>query len=237
MGNDIEINKPNFWAVIPATVRYDKQLSSTAKLLFAELTALSNKEGYCWASNQYFGDLFGLASGSVSRLIAELEERGFVRTVVDKSKGNERQIYPQVTAQGVVGEKKKKSLVEKFDEMIGEVAPELREERQSFLDYWTAKNDGGKKEHWEKQTTFAIRQRWATWVKNKRKWEKPKFEKLPTDEELRASAKKEADRKGREEEEKRRMAEMSRPRTPEEQARVDARLAEMRKNLGRKFAV
>jgi len=233
-----ETQKPNFWAIIPATVRYDDVIGSTAKLLFAEITSLSNQEGYCWASNNYFASLFKISITQVSRLVSSLEDRGFIKTFVDSSAGNQRKIYPQITTESVVKENiTGKSFEKKFDDLIGVVATELLDERKMFIEYWTAKNDGGKKEHWQKQKTFSMRQRWATWIRNKRDWTKPKFEKLPSDEELRKKAKQEADRKAREEAEKKRLDEMSKPRTPEEQERIDKRLAEMRAGLKNKFSM
>ena len=50
--------KPNYYAVVPANVRYSRDLSSTAKLIYGEIAALANKEGYCFASNAYFASLF-----------------------------------------------------------------------------------------------------------------------------------------------------------------------------------
>ena len=64
--------RPAYWAVIPASVRYDQDLPPNAKLLYGEITALSNAKGYCSARNAYFADLFGLGEKSVSRLIAIL---------------------------------------------------------------------------------------------------------------------------------------------------------------------
>jgi len=235
---ETEILKPSFWAVIPATVRYDEKVGSTAKLLYAEITALSNAQGYCWASNEYFGKLFNITPKQASRLIADLCERGFLKSYIDGQAGNQRKLYPQSTVENepMPDTKRVKTLAERFEEQVGPVVTELADEKKAFLDYWTAKNDGGKKEHWQKQTTFAMRQRWATWKRNKRDWSKPS-QKLPTDDELRKSAKREADRKGREEAERKERAERDRPRTPEEQARIDKQLAIVRESLKNKFSI
>ena len=69
---------PGYWAVIPATVRYDKALKPNAKLLYGEISALARAEGYCWASNDYFAALYGLSKDNIGRLITQLEERGYI---------------------------------------------------------------------------------------------------------------------------------------------------------------
>ena len=38
-----EQNQVNYYAIIPATVRYDKELKPAEKLLYSEVTALANK--------------------------------------------------------------------------------------------------------------------------------------------------------------------------------------------------
>ena len=83
-----------YYAVITAPVRYDKELSSTAKLLFCEITSLVNKKGYCWATNTYFAELYGLSVSTISRIISKLEHRGHIRVeTVTVSNGSERRIY------------------------------------------------------------------------------------------------------------------------------------------------
>ena len=47
-----EENKSNYYAVIPATIRYSKDLRPAEKLLYGEITALTNIKGYCYASNR-----------------------------------------------------------------------------------------------------------------------------------------------------------------------------------------
>lgn len=63
--------KPSFYAVIPADVRY-ADITPNAKLLYGEITALCSKEGYCWAGNSYFANLYQVDNRTVSRWINEL---------------------------------------------------------------------------------------------------------------------------------------------------------------------
>lgn len=89
-----ESPKPGYWAVLPAKVRYDETLRPNAKLLYAEITALSEKTGFCWAKNSYFAELFGLAERTVSDLIGTLEARGYISVEVINDGGTvERRIY------------------------------------------------------------------------------------------------------------------------------------------------
>lgn len=77
-------DKPNFYAIIPADVRYDEKIPPNAKLLYAEISALIGKEGFCYASNTYFYETFGFSERTVGRLINALEERGYVIRVISR---------------------------------------------------------------------------------------------------------------------------------------------------------
>ena len=71
--------KPGFWAVLPAAVRYDPEISSSAKLLYAEISALTGETGYCFAANAYFERLYDLSERTIIRLLKELAAHGFIR--------------------------------------------------------------------------------------------------------------------------------------------------------------
>ena len=79
--------KPSYWAVLPAAVRYDGQLPDKAKLLYAEISALTEARGYCYASNAYFMQLYGMADRTLQRHLRALEARGYIR-IQDGSGGS-----------------------------------------------------------------------------------------------------------------------------------------------------
>ena len=88
--------QPNYYAIIPATVRYDNNLKSAEKLLYGEITALANKNGYCYAKNKYFAYLYNVTTVSVSRWISHLQEMGYIETEVVRNENKEivsRKIY------------------------------------------------------------------------------------------------------------------------------------------------
>ena len=70
--------QPGFYAIIPAFVRYDKELKPNAKLLYGEITALCNQNGYCYASNNYFAELYGVDKMTVSKWIKQLIDKGYL---------------------------------------------------------------------------------------------------------------------------------------------------------------
>jgi len=105
-----------YYAVIPGDVRYDPDLKPNAKLLYGELTSLCNKKGYCWATNEHFAKLYNLSVGTISRLISQLETKGYIRCeMAATSKGSERRIYAGIflVDPGGIDEKRKTPLDEK----------------------------------------------------------------------------------------------------------------------------
>jgi len=70
--------KPTYYAIIPAAVRYDSSLKPAAKLMFGEITALSQVEGYCYAANAYFAELYNVSKETVSRWINSLKKAGYI---------------------------------------------------------------------------------------------------------------------------------------------------------------
>ncbi|OHS38798.1 hypothetical protein HMPREF3265_08810 [Staphylococcus sp. HMSC62B09] len=88
--------QPSYYSIITANVRYDNRLTDSEKLLFAEITSLSNKYGYCTASNGYFAKLYEVTKVTISRRIANLKDRGYLNVEIIRE-GNEikkRKLYP-----------------------------------------------------------------------------------------------------------------------------------------------
>ncbi len=91
-----EQNKPAYYAVIPSYVRYCEELKYPERLLYGEMTALAGKEGYCFATNRYFAELYKVIPGTISRWINHLEKLGFIKVNIIRDERNqiiERRIY------------------------------------------------------------------------------------------------------------------------------------------------
>lgn len=90
------VERPSYYSIITANVRYDNRLTDSEKLLFAEITSLSNKFGYCSATNRYFAELYEVTKVTISRRISKLKEYGYVKVEIVRE-GNEikqRKLYP-----------------------------------------------------------------------------------------------------------------------------------------------
>ena len=71
--------KPGYFAWLPPAVRYDPELPSTSKLIFAEISALTNLYGYCFATNAYLMALFEIGERTLQGHLKTLEGRGYIR--------------------------------------------------------------------------------------------------------------------------------------------------------------
>lgn len=93
-------NKIGYYAIIPATVLFNEKIKANEKLLYAIITVLSNKEGYCYASNSYLGRLLNSQPHTISKWVSHLKELGFVCIdIIKNDKGEiiQRRIYPNDT--------------------------------------------------------------------------------------------------------------------------------------------
>lgn len=74
----------SLYSVIPARVRDDHELRPNAKLLYGELSALAQAEGYCWAWNAHLAETLGIAKRTVEDLLKQLRDRGHIRLEVER---------------------------------------------------------------------------------------------------------------------------------------------------------
>ena len=88
--------QPTYYSILTADVRYDRNLSDSEKLLYSEITALSNKYGYCTATNNYFAELYGVTKITISRRISNLKKHGYLEVEMIKENNEivQRQLYP-----------------------------------------------------------------------------------------------------------------------------------------------
>ena len=78
-------NKIGYYAIIPSTILFNEKIKANEKLLYAVITVLSNKEGYCFATNNYFAKLYNCTTRAIQGAISKLQERGYVKIVIENN--------------------------------------------------------------------------------------------------------------------------------------------------------
>ena len=177
-------DKPNYYAIIPADVRYSN-LKPNAKLLYGEITALSGKLGYCYATNNYFAELYGVSKNTISRWISDLNKLGFINIEVERNEKkqvikrkiginqkDDRTIY-KMSKENTTSVNNTSNINITKEKFIAEVMTfdYPKDMLEDFINYWT---EGKKKMRYQKQSTFEIKLRLLRWSKNQKKWDRPK---------------------------------------------------------------
>ena len=94
--SDKTVKRSNWDSLLPAAVRYDSRLKGDAKVLYSEILLLSNKAGYCYATDQHLAALFDKRRETINRYIKSLVKYGYIK-IESTRQGKtvvERKIYP-----------------------------------------------------------------------------------------------------------------------------------------------
>ena len=191
--------KPSYYAIIPAQVRYAKELTPNAKLLYAEITALAQKDGSCWASNKYFSELYNVSTVTISRWVSSLVDNSFIIRKITYKKGTKEidKRYLQLCSEGINNNDKTpinkivkdnntsinntsiNNISNRRNEFVFEVLSFDYDESilNGFIDYWTEPNKSNTKMKFELNKTWSTKLRLKTWAANQKKWDKPKSNK------------------------------------------------------------
>ena len=188
------MEKPNYYAILSAEVRYDNRLRPNVKLMYAEITALSNTDSECFASNKYFADLYGKSKTSISGWIGELVKYGYISLRFTYRSGT-KEIefrYIKILKGGITAKDNTllKKTVKSNTTSINNTSINISNRRESFVlevmafdydkkildsftDYWTEPNKSKTKMKFELQQTWSTNLRLKNWAANQKKWDVP----------------------------------------------------------------
>lgn len=91
--DDLRPEPSGYYGNLPSIVRRDTTIPDFAKVLYSEISALTNQRGYCWASNAYLGQVLGKDKVTISRTIALLVDKRYISILIDQKNGNKRYIF------------------------------------------------------------------------------------------------------------------------------------------------
>lgn len=94
--NKIKDFKNCSYSIIPSKILYNKELKANEKLLYAMITSLTCKEGFCFATNSYFAEELDVHPKTVSSWISDLRDKDFIKVELvrkDNKQIIQRKIY------------------------------------------------------------------------------------------------------------------------------------------------
>ena len=71
--------KTLFYTTIFTNIQHDNSISLGARLLSGDINSLTQKEGYCWATNKYFAEIYDVSEVTISKWIKELIDAGYIK--------------------------------------------------------------------------------------------------------------------------------------------------------------
>ena len=84
------------FGVIPNAILYDKRLKNGEKILYTMISSLSNKNGYCFASNAYLSEAVGVTKNTIKIYLKKLEDLNYINRSYKNGEEDdnvERKIY------------------------------------------------------------------------------------------------------------------------------------------------
>ena len=129
--------KKSYYAIIPANVRYDKNITGNAKLLYGEITALCNEKGYCWATNNYFAELYQVSHNTITNWLKDLKKAGYIEIYI-KYKKDSKEVearYIKILVEGT------QNNLDTSPKKLGEGTPKNCEDNNTFNNTYNINNN------------------------------------------------------------------------------------------------
>ena len=84
---------------IPKEIWLNPELNPIEKLLIVEIDSLDNEDDKgCFASNEYFGNFFGVSEGTIANMISSLKKRDFIFQVFFDGRNRGLRVHENVKA-------------------------------------------------------------------------------------------------------------------------------------------
>ncbi len=71
---------------IPKEIYLDSRLNALDKIILVEIDSLDNGQKGCFASNNYFAELFLLSKTQISKIISDLKKKGWISVKYENKK-------------------------------------------------------------------------------------------------------------------------------------------------------